>query len=542
MGSQEVTFEDKLKRFLYTNNYHGVYITGNPEKHFCKLADSLLFQWMRVAPESFISILTAANDDPLLVRRANLFYIMAEALQEDLDATVKASIKETVFKLLKSDEEFFDFVKYFTIKRTPKQKISTCLKKMILKFYHAKQPLEFARTVTKQESHHGWSHKDLIKLCHLKGENVSSEYIIKYVLFGVKELPERNVPATLETTIDLLRKAHLLRTTEDVKRAVELVKELHANIDQVNSKLNRNEEVWSTIVAEMTTREVLQCLYKFYKLGFLKSGSQFQGIVIEALTNADKIKKCNLHPVEVFIYLKFFEKGGKTVDPKLLEYLQKHEVREDTLKRLTTPSEPKCKAIVQNVNKCLKLSYNNVQPTGKRFMVTVDVTDKTDVHCFHNKRISCLEATHAIIRYLSRVEKNVTVAVFKDNQINFVDLSKSHTAIEKLKEHKAAYIVPSAPIEWAKNKKKQIDVFINFMSCNWFSHVPQEVREKMEKLPDVLSKYSKKMKAPETKLVKIFFGGTSAAVSDGSRNILTIAGLSVDVPRVLEAFCRGHFC
>ena len=111
------------------------------------------------------------------------------------------------------------------------------------------------------------------------------------------------------------------------------------------------------------------------------------------------------------------------MDPKLIEYLQKKDIREETLKKLTTPSEPKCKPVIQNINKCLKLSYDNVKPMGKKFMVTVDVTEKAEEMCFHNKRISFLEAAVTVIRFLTKVEKNVTVAVFKDSQINFVDVS-----------------------------------------------------------------------------------------------------------------------
>lgn len=122
------------------------------------------------------------------------------------------------------------------------------------------------------------------------------------------------------------------------------------------------------------------------------------------------------------------------LDRKLLEYMREREIREETLNRLTAPSEPKCKPVIQSINKCLKLSYNNVQPTGKKFMVTIDVTEKATAHCFYNQRITCLEAAVAIIRFLSKVEKNVTVAVFKDSQVNFVDISKCNLTKTNLSE------------------------------------------------------------------------------------------------------------
>ena len=70
------------------------------------------------------------------------------------------------------------------------------------------------------------------------------EPVLKYVMFGAKNVPESG-DAEMTPIIEHLKKIHELRTTEDVPRAVALVKELHANVDQINSKLNKNEEVGS---------------------------------------------------------------------------------------------------------------------------------------------------------------------------------------------------------------------------------------------------------------------------------------------------------
>lgn len=40
----------------------------------------------------------------------------------------------------------------------------------------------------------------------------------------------------------------------------------------------------------------------------------------------------------------------------------------------------------------------------------------------------------------------------------------------------------------------------------------------------------------------MFLASPAGVHADNCRNILSIAGFTVDVPKVLEAFCRGHFC
>lgn len=186
MGSQEISQEERLKRFLYTRNYNGAYITGDPDNHISKYTSTPLFSYIKSAPEDFFKILSKANEDPLFPKRSNLFFILSEALHSTLIPNeIKTDIKLAVFKFIKSDEEFFDFVKYYTLTlRKSKRKITTTLRKMIIKFYNEKDPMELAKCVTKHEKYHGWSHKDLIKLCHFKCENVC-KWIKLYLLKSI---------------------------------------------------------------------------------------------------------------------------------------------------------------------------------------------------------------------------------------------------------------------------------------------------------------------------------------------------------------------
>lgn len=61
----------------------------------------------------------------------------------------------------------------------------------------------------------------------------------------------------------------------------------------------------------MSLVEILKSLPKLYKLGFLKKDSPTQAKITETLTNVEKIKQSKIHPIEVFIYMKNFEKVGK---------------------------------------------------------------------------------------------------------------------------------------------------------------------------------------------------------------------------------------
>lgn len=61
----------------------------------------------------------------------------------------------------------------------------------------------------------------------------------------------------------------------------------------------------------MPLQEIIYSLTKFYKLGLLRQDSAINTKIVHLLTNVDTIKCSKISPIDVFIGMKNFEKGGK---------------------------------------------------------------------------------------------------------------------------------------------------------------------------------------------------------------------------------------
>lgn len=123
-----------------------------------------------------------------------------------------------------------------------------------------------------------------------------------------------------------------------------------------------------------------------------------------------------------FIFELFF----RPLDPKLLQHLvQEKNLTEEELTKLKTPNEAKCPTVLSNLQKCMNVSCSNVQSLGKRYLITIDTTDKMDTPCLSRKNITGIEAAAAFAWFLLRVEKDVTVAVFKEKEVAVISLDKS---------------------------------------------------------------------------------------------------------------------
>lgn len=70
-------------------------------------------------------------------------------------------------------------------------------------------------------------------------------------------------------------------------------------------------QVWENLIPLLPLKDVLQFLPLLYKYGFFRGKCPVQSKVVQALTNAEKVKESKVYPEEVFVSLKNFEKGGK---------------------------------------------------------------------------------------------------------------------------------------------------------------------------------------------------------------------------------------
>lgn len=162
-----------------------------------------------------------------------------------------------------------------------------------------------------------------------------------------------------------------------------------------------------------------------------------------------------------------------------------------------TPNEiPKCPTIMNALHKTLLHSYQNLRSMDKRFLIAIDCTSKMNELCLHNKNITCYEAAAIIVTTLLKSEKQVIICCFGKQGVVQIPAEKgtscSHLLfhldelfflgvsvgilIKKFKEHETEERSYPSMMNWAINKKKQIDVFylINYFLPNLVKSTKQK--------------------------------------------------------------------
>ncbi|XP_006822581.1 RNA-binding protein RO60-like [Saccoglossus kowalevskii] len=142
-------------------------------------------------------------------------------------------------------------------------------RRAIRKWYTEKDALKLALLVTKYKQRNGWSHRDLLRLAHIKPENDESMYALHL--------------STLEFVTTTL-------------------------------------QIWKALLQEMPMTALLRNLGRMTSIGVLNEPSDLN-LVIEKLSNDELLHKSRIHPFNVLLALRTYllgrgDKGKLTWLPK----------------------------------------------------------------------------------------------------------------------------------------------------------------------------------------------------------------------------------
>lgn len=172
MASASLSLEERLKRIIYLNRVDPQFFVGNPDeyqKDLSEIRNTTMEEAIQNDLKLLFAIIDVANKDPHLPRRSIIFLVLGRLHCKVITPEHKSKITAKVLELIQSDEDFFDFIKYYTQLRE-KSKMPSSMEKVVRKFYNNKSPAELAESVAKNNRMHKWSHKDLIKLVHVKAD------------------------------------------------------------------------------------------------------------------------------------------------------------------------------------------------------------------------------------------------------------------------------------------------------------------------------------------------------------------------------------
>jgi len=482
--------------------------------------------------KAIIDLTVEISDAGRAPKNEPAIFVMALAMvygdQETRNYAVEAFTK--VIRIGKHLFQFFDYCVQL------KPNLNRTIKRAIAKWYNEKTPFALAKQLTKYRSREKHSHYDVLNLAHVLPKTQEHERLFHYVVNGVcKEGDEKGYKKMSSQEITDLFQKHVDASPEDYKISPEDYYRLCGSLEGVDemivieainrfglprevvpTNLQKSKAVWKALLGddegEMPYIAAMRNCNRMTAVGVF-AYDYYRQRIVALLGNEESIRKSRVHPLQLYIASKTYGRGRGLMGSM--------EWEPDSL-------------IVKALDKAFYKAFDYLTPTGKRYMICLDVSGSMDSSCFSG--CSHRELSTVMAQSIVSVEDDVEVMAFSGKFTKLPTLKGPDSVKQMVKITDGMdfeYTNCSLPMIYAQKEKLPIDCFIVFTdnetNCIDSVHPYQ-----------ALKNYRKAMGIPNAKLIVCATTPVNFSIADpNDPNMLDISGFDASIPRIITEFVNG---
>jgi 60 kDa SS-A/Ro ribonucleoprotein len=237
------------------------------------------------------------------------------------------------------------------------------LRRAIATWYADKSPDDLAYQMVKYRQRDGYTHRDLLRLAHIGSEVSSNNPSVEGVTethgdlfaWACGRTPEHPLPDIVQGYIEA---QSIPPAGDGPKRMAKLIEEYELPREAVPNEFLTHKEVWGALLnVGMPMTALIRNLPTMTRVGLLKPMGSHTAKVVQRITSQDALRNAKVHPLNVLV--------------AHLTYAVGHSIRG------SATWEP-VREIVEALDKAFYMAFANVQPTGKRHLLALDVSGSMD--------------------------------------------------------------------------------------------------------------------------------------------------------------------
>ena len=220
--------------------------------------------------------------------------------------------------------------------------------------WYAGRPVDaLAYQAVKYRQRDGVTHRDVLRLAHPAGKvsagnpslEVSPEHaaLFEWIVRGTAS---DGLPRIVEGFV-------AAQAAETPKRAAALVREYRLPREALKPEHLTSPEVWAALLEDMPMTALIRNLATMTRVGVIAPGSEGTATVVAQLGDGERIRKARVHPIAVLAALRTYGAGHGARGRG-----EWNPVRE----------------IVDALDAAFYTAFENVEPTGKRLLLALDVS------------------------------------------------------------------------------------------------------------------------------------------------------------------------
>ena len=374
------------------------------------------------------------------------------------------------------------------------------------------QPVEnLAYQAIKYRQRDGWAQRDLLRLAHPKAADEQHQALYHWIVKGWDWVGDEPHP---DPALRLIWAFERIQRATSVAEAVELIREHRLPREAVPTQFLSAPVVWEALLeTDMPMTTLLRNLATLTRVGLLVPGSDVTRRVIAQLGDAGRLRAARIHPIAVLAALKTYAQGkgerGKS----------------------TWSPVPK---VVDALDAAFYASFQNVEPTGKRWLLALDVSGSMGLGTVSGvPGLTPRIASAAMALITAATEQHHTFLGFAHELIPLAISPRQRlddvvTAISNIPFGGTDCALPMV---WATQHKAEVDVFVVLTdSETWAGKThPVQALRKYRDLVGIPAKFV---------VVGMVSNGFSLADPEDA-GMLDVVGMDSATPQVISDFVTG---
>jgi 60 kDa SS-A/Ro ribonucleoprotein len=433
----------------------------------------------------------APKNDPAI------FALALCAIEGDA-ATVNAAY-EVLPKVARIGTHLFQFVSALDAMG----KWNAAAKRGVAAWYTKRQADKLAVQVLKYGQRDGWSHRDVLRLAHVKPTTDAQDAVFHFVAKDGARKEGKSLPPLFDAVEELKR--------ADAKTAIKLI-EANKDIswEMMPTELQRNVAVWEALLPNMGLTAMIRKLGQLTDIGLIKPLSAGSKQVIAKLSDAEAIKRARVHPAALLNSFKQYGQGHG--DKGSLRW---------------SPDQ----RVMDALNDAFYDAFNYVPSTGQGFLFGIDISGSMTIGSVAGlSSLKPYEAAAVMAMAIARREKNYFFGGFSQ-QFKELKITPSMRLDAAMKAVQGPFGSTdcSLPMVYAKAQKMSgVDKFVVITDNETYAGNIQPVQA----LRDYRKVYGK-----DSKLVVIGTTATNFTIADPKDpGMLDIAGFDSAAPQLIQEF------
>lgn len=502
----KVTHQTRLMRFLILGTTGGSYYTT--EKRLTLENVKFLTELIAAGEEQMIidTVIEVSTSGRAFRNSPAIFTVAALAAHGKL-----RNISELVAKVCRTATHLFEFAEYIEMlggwgraKRTA-----------VANWYTSKAVDDIAYQVVKYRQRNGWTHRDMLRLCHPVGLDRT---VGDFILGKTAKFSAATTGGTLPKIIEGFKFAQEAQTVSEVVGLAlrdypqlpwEAIPTQFLNEVRVWRKLFENGQLKGQALLRNITR--LARMNAFDDMVFAREYAN-------ALTDKNMMRKTRIHPFQYLLALTVHQRGQ--MDRKNpYSYARQ---RDWTINPV----------IVQALNEGFHKAFNYVEPAGKRTLIGLDISASMSA-AMTGTELTAAEVAAAMAMTVARTEPYYNVVGFA-HQIRDLGITPAMDLDEVMRYTRNQNFGSTDPgllFQYAMNKDLAVDTFVVITDNEVNTgHQPFQMLQKYRKTTGIAAR-----------LVVVACTPTEFTIADpNDAGMFDISGADSNLPALIANFSAGR--